>query len=624
MSEMTAPSDDRYILFFAPEAGVVPHYMAHCVVAKTLSERGHKTLIVRCFDIYPRCVTMDAWGLPHELTAEKREEVCCRCLQTANDMTTSYGLEVVDLRDIIDADIRGKVDDLTSNLPRDLSEFEIDGFRLGQICGAEAAVTFKTTDFSGQTPEVRRLLVWYLEGALLSYFAMQRLLATGKVARVVHFNEYGILFAAALAARGAGVPTTFMSMASVRGVDRRRIVLISEPLAILSYRARLNEWSRWRDLYLSPALVEDLVDDALSRSSGGSIMVYSPTRTGSTDRVFEQLGLQSGRRLLVAFTSSLDEIAANSQYLSAVGAEPFPEVQPFTNQIEWLAALIARVEASEDLQLVVRIHPREGANRREATVSDHLAILREHFDREYQHVRIVWPGVDLSSYDLMELADIGLSAWSSTALEMSRFGIPALIAFNRHTPLPIGDVVHWAPTPEAYFDLLRDLLRRPPSFDQIKRAFRWTHLHLLGCAADLGDVIPDPNYAGLPPFTQPAASPFIEQVLVEGRSSLELNHMRLAADQGSKAERLEREALMAQLRRVIWQMNTGEDRVGDYRLYCGDTRVAIPDGYDAMLLCDGEYVEFSTAIRSIRRRSRTTQRLAMLAGSSAERTAVLG
>jgi len=47
-----------------------------------------------------------------------------------------------------------------------------------------------------------------------------------KVQRVVHFNEYAILLAAALAARKGGIPTTFMGMASIRGVDRRRIVFI--------------------------------------------------------------------------------------------------------------------------------------------------------------------------------------------------------------------------------------------------------------------------------------------------------------------------------------------------------------------------------------------------------------
>src|SRR5712672_1151110 len=76
LSELMAPGGDKYVVFFAPEAGVVPHYIAHCVVAKTLEERGYRTLIVQCFDVYPRCVVMDGDSLPLDLSAEQRTSVC--------------------------------------------------------------------------------------------------------------------------------------------------------------------------------------------------------------------------------------------------------------------------------------------------------------------------------------------------------------------------------------------------------------------------------------------------------------------------------------------------------------------------------------------------------------------
>lgn len=616
LDELKAPGGDKFVVFFAPDAGVVPHYIAHCVVAKTLEDRGHRALIVRCLNVYPRCVVMDGEVLPLDLTAEQRTDVCGRCHGHANEMTGAYGLKVVDLWELIDDETRQRVDALIENLPEDLSSVEIDGVRLGQICGAEAAVTFKTTDFTGATPEVRRLLVWYLKGALLSYFAMQKLISTGKVSRVLHFNEYIILFAAALAARKAGIPTTFMSMASIRGVDRRRIVFISDPLAILSYRNRLKEWGQWRALCLPPETVNDLADDCLFRISGNSIMVYSPSRTGSTDEVFSRLGLSSERKLLVAFTSSLDEVAANKQYLEALSYEGFSERQPFSDQIEWLEALIGYVEASENLQLVVRVHPREGANRREKIVSDHFAKLQEKFRRPFQHVRFVWPGDDISSYDLMELADVGLSAWSSTALEMARFGVPSVIAFDRHTPLPVGDVVQWAETPDGYFQLIAAMLRQRPSLNVIRFAFRWTHLHILGCSVDLGDVIPDAHCGVLPPFKSTAAGATIEAILIDGKPALEINRERLQAWQGLSAESDEREALLLQLRRAVWLMCTGLNRVGDYRLcYREEATENVPEDFDAVLSRVGNFIEFRTRHQVIRRRSRMVQRLAMLAAN---------
>ena len=623
LSSLVGPGDEKFVVFFAPDAGVVAHFIGHCVVAKTLEERGYRTLIVRCLDVYPRCVVMDSQALPQDLSSEQRNAVCGVCNRFSSEMTGAYGLTVVDLSELVDDEVQRKVNELTRHLPEDLSKFEIDGNKLGQICGAEAAVTMKTTDFTGATPEVRRLLISYLKGSLLSYFAMQRMLNSGRVARVIHFNEYAILLSAGLAARKVGVPTTYMTMASVRGVDRRRLVFISDAMAIISYRNRLADWSRWRELRLPAKSVKELADDCLFRISGNSIMVYSPVRTGRTDEVFARLGLSPSRKLFVAFTSSLDEVAANNQYLDALGCPPFPEQQPFRDQIEWLEALIARVEASSDLQLIVRVHPREGVNRRESTVSAHLKKLKDCFFRPYKYVFFVWPGDDVSSYDLMELADVGLSAWSSTALEMARFGVPAVIAFDRHTPLPVGDVVTWAVSPAAYFQCLDDALARPPSLAQIRFAYRWTHLHLLGCAVDLGDVIPDANCSVLPPFSSPAAGAVVEEILVRGRSALEINRERLMATQDADCDRVELETLLHQLRRAAWVMCMGEERLDDYRLcWSGRSSQTVPRDYDAIITIDGGYVEFRTRDHFVRRRSRMVQRLAVLAGEHVDQMAI--
>jgi hypothetical protein len=615
LSDLAAPNREKYTVFFAPEAGVVPHYITHCVVAKTLEDRGHRTLIVRCFDVYPRCIVMDGEVLPLDLTAEQRRDVCSRCRQHADTMTNSYGLNVIDLPELIDDDIRNKVAALTADLPDDISSFEIDGIRLGRLCGAQAAVTFKTTDFTGATPDVRRLLIKYLRGSLLSYFAMQRLLQTGSVGRVVHFNEYGMVLAAALAARKVGTPTTFMSMPSIRGVDPQGVVFLSEPLAIVSFRNRLKDWAEWRNLCLPPPVMQEMVEDALFRMVGNSVMIYSPTRSGATDGVFNRLKLSADRNLLVAFTSSLDEVAANAQYLSALNFDSFSDIQPFTDQIEWLTALIDNVEKSLDLQLVVRVHPREGANRRENIVSEHLGQLRSHFDRPFSNVRFVWPGDDISSYDLMELADVGLSGWSSTALEMARLGVPTVLAFDTHTPTPIGDVVQWARDPDKYFEVINQQLQRLPSLDQIRFGFRWTYLRTLGSSFDLGDVIPKTN-SGVPEFRPPAAGNDIESVLIGGRTAIEVNHDRIVSAQGETAESAERHALLRELRRAVWQMCTGATAPKDYRLcYREGAASELPQGCDAMVSCDGGFIEFRTSDRMIRRRSKMVQRLALLAAN---------
>ena len=209
---------------------------------------------------------------------------------------------------------------------------------------------------------------------------MQRLAATGKISRVVHFNEYAIVLAAALAVRGRGIATTFASMASIRGVDRRRIVLMPDPLAIMGQCKLFQDWVQWRELRLSPETIKEVADDCMFRSAGNASDNLSADAdridgaTRSVNLLYRRIAGRSWH-LPVLSTRSLQIVSISA----ALKCEPFSDRQPFRDQIEWLAALIERVELSQNLQLIVRIHPREGANRREAVVSSHLGLLKSDF-----------------------------------------------------------------------------------------------------------------------------------------------------------------------------------------------------------------------------------------------------
>src|SRR5215471_12133630 len=75
------------VVFFAPEAGIIAHHMAHCLIARTLQERGHRVLIVGCSGAFPRCVVMDGYGLPQDATGGAKQKVCVSCGQASMDMT---------------------------------------------------------------------------------------------------------------------------------------------------------------------------------------------------------------------------------------------------------------------------------------------------------------------------------------------------------------------------------------------------------------------------------------------------------------------------------------------------------------------------------------------------------
>jgi len=275
----------------------------------------------------------------------------------------------------------------------------------------------------------------------------------------------------------------------------------------------------------------------------------------------------------------------------------------------WLRSIVAHVEASSDLQLVIRIHPREGRNVHEQRASDNLVHLQQEFSGHYRHVRLIWPEEKISSYDLAEIADVALPGWSNIALELARLGVPTLIAFQRYVPYPADDVVNWRPTPEAYFACLRELAAAPGSLDQVLYAYRWTNVYSLSLSLDFDDLIPAPDYPTLPAFSTPRSAPLVEDILVNGASVTEINRLRLVKVQTDMALALEIQALRKALRNVIWFLATGEARSEDYVLTFDPPRA----GSDVMITLDGTMATLHCDRGPIKRYSHIIRRMAPFA-----------
>jgi len=477
----------------------------------------------------------------------------------------------------------------------------------------------KVLDQMRATGLAREKLKAYLEGALISLTAMRRLIGRYKIGRVIYYNEYSMLMGAAIAAIRANIPITRVSHAQFRNIDRTKIFLGSDPLAIISYHKLLDGWEGWRELALPADTVKGISDSALLRLRAGGHTVYSGSHSRQTDEVFRTLNLAPDRRTLVAYTSSMDEYNFNVNIMLSLGIMLFPSEQPFSDQTTWLRAIINYVEESKHLQLVIRIHPREGVNAHEKTRSDNLKLLEEEFSGTFKHVRIVWPEDKVSSYDLAELADLALTGWSNITLELTRLGIPALIAFKRYVPFPVGDVVQWAPTAKEYFDTLESMLNSGSQLDHIRYSFRWTNVYSLSLALDFDDVVPAPNFEGLPPYRRPRAARQVEEILVRGASITEMNRRVLMARQGALSFDEETLELLRQMRRMIWFLTTGELRDTDYILRFGESD---PGTADMAVMTEGEFVVVRTRNTSVRRRSKLIKRLALVAAQKASLEAV--
>ena len=155
--------------------------------------------------------------------------------------------------------------------------------------------------------------------------------------------------------------------------------------------------------------LDEISDDLVGRLKGGGVYSYSPAKTHGGFQLLKTLGLSDHKKTLVAYTSSLDEHLASKLKYTALQNELADSAQPFDDQIQWLQSLRTYCKSHNDLQLIVRVHPREGRNHRDSVRSDHLKKLQDAFEAVDGNCRFIWPEEPTSSYDLAEVADIALA-----------------------------------------------------------------------------------------------------------------------------------------------------------------------------------------------------------------------
>jgi len=200
-------------------------------------------------------------------------------------------------------------------------------------------------------------------------------------------------------------------------------------------------------------------------------------------------------------------------------------------------------------------------------------------------------------------------------MEMARLAAPAIVAFRDYTPMPIGDVVGWGPTPQAYIQAIESALDATPSLAQVCAATRWMNLRIFGNSIDLRDVVPSPEFNGLPPFQTPAASDMIEGILVAGDKTMDRNFAVLKSQQSEILADSERAALLRNMRKAAWLFSFGTLPLGDYRLHDGP-KSELPDNIDAASWCEAGLLVFMSKTQTVRRHSRMVERLVRLSAQT--------
>ncbi len=473
------------VLFFAPHSAIWVHAFPEALVAESLRDAGHEIFYVTCGRVLNAgCIAMTAYGVSHHSSAEQRDEVCRRCESQRDLLRQDFGFGGSDIADELLQGDRVEINRILGAVsPETILDLNVLGIDVGRSALYEFLLEHKKSaiEFADEQ-EWRRYLVM-LENTLYVTFAVRHIMEREKPDRVVVYNAlYSVNRAICRLAAARGKPSYFLHAGGNLG-HRLQTLMISKGDTYTLMRQAVEAWPGYSDQPVDAATVHSITDHFLELLSGRSVFAYSSAQTGDTGDLHEKFGIGVGQKVLCATLSSNDERFA----AEAIGARDVVPNLLFSTQIDWVKALMAYVADRTDLFLIIRVHPREFPNKREGVKSAYAHHLEASLRDLPPNVIVNWPSDNLSLYDLAEITDVFLNAWSSVGKEMGLLGIP-VVSYSADLPLFPVDRRYLGTTMPDYFGAIERALVDGWRYENIVRIYRWCAVEYDRMLVDISDA----------------------------------------------------------------------------------------------------------------------------------------
>jgi hypothetical protein len=184
----------------------------------------------------------------------------------------------------------------------------------------------------------------------------------------------------------------------------------------------------------------------------------SPTQGGSQTR--QALGLDDRPLVLLATNVLGDSLTLGRQVFSQ-------------SMAEWISRTVQYFAGRTDAQLVIRIHPGEQLTHGQSMVD----VVRQVLPRLPEHIHLIGPKEKVNTYDLVEVADLGLVYTTTVGMEMAMYGVPVITSGQTHYRARgfTYDPDSWV----TYFKLLGTILGKPSAYrlsrSQVESAWEYAY-----------------------------------------------------------------------------------------------------------------------------------------------------
>ncbi len=140
---------------------------------------------------------------------------------------------------------------------------------------------------------------------------------------------------------------------------------------------------------------------------------------------------------------------------------------------EWIEKTVQYFARRPDVQLVVRVHPGERLMKGPSMVG----VIERTVPERPEHLHVIGPNEKVNTYDLMEIAGLGLAYTTTVGMEMAMRGVPVILAGQTHYR---GRGFTYEPTTyDEYFALLDRLLTNLPAYrltpEQVETAWNYAY-----------------------------------------------------------------------------------------------------------------------------------------------------
>jgi len=259
-------------------------------------------------------------------------------------------------------------------------------------------------------------------------------------------------------ARYLGIPTTTFEFGEQRGriwFDLNREVMIQNTDDM--WNARKNtpftdqQKERVGDLYASR-------QNASLWNNFSRLWQEQPGQGGEDAR--KDLNLDERPLVLLAANVIGDSLTLGRQVFSR-------------NMTEWLERSTRQFADRKDAQLIIRVHPGEKYTQG-PSVAD---LVRRTLPEIPEHIRLIEADAKVNTYDLIEIADLGLVYTTTVGMEMAMSGIPVIAAGRTHYRGKgfTLDPDSW----QDYLDTLDKVLDSPADFalsnEQLKQVWHYAY-----------------------------------------------------------------------------------------------------------------------------------------------------